>query len=85
MRIEILYFARIRELLGLTNEQVQLPGESWDIDSLIDHLCHNRDSQWSDVLRQENLLIAVNQAIVKGSHGLCSGDEVAFFPPVSGG
>lgn len=85
MVIEILYFARIREILGMGREQMTLNDDIEDIASLIDYLCGARDDRWSSTLQQENLLISVNQSMVKADHGLRDGDEVAFFPPVSGG
>ena len=83
--IDILYFARIKEMLGVGREQIKLTKEIGDIASLIDYLCHARDARWTSALQQENLLMAVNQTLVKADHRLREGDEVAFFPPVSGG
>jgi molybdopterin synthase sulfur carrier subunit len=83
--VEILYFARIKELVGMDREQLQLPQGIADISALIDHLCGDRGDEWSAALRQENLLIAVNQTMVKSDQRLGDGDEVAFFPPVTGG
>ena len=48
-------------------------------------LCSERGDQWSTTLRQENLLVSVNQAMVKPDHPLADGDEVVFFPPIAGG
>lgn len=83
--IEILYFARIKEMLGVGSEQIELTEDIDDIASLIDYLCDARDARWRSALQQENLLVAVNQTMVKADHGLREGDEIAFFPPVSGG
>ena len=83
--IEILYFARIKEILGVGSEQLELSSNIKDIAALIEHLCDARDPRWTTALQQENLLMAVNQTMAKADHGLREGDEVAFFPPVSGG
>jgi molybdopterin synthase sulfur carrier subunit len=83
--IEILYFARIKEIVGLDREKLDLADDVTDMAALIDYLCNDRDDRWASALRQENLLMAVNQTMVKADHPVRNGDEVAFFPPVSGG
>jgi molybdopterin synthase sulfur carrier subunit len=83
--IDILYFARIRESLGLGKERLELPAGSVDVADLITHLSNTRGESWSQALGQVNLLVSVNQALVKPDHKIHDGDEVAFFPPVSGG
>jgi sulfur-carrier protein len=44
-----------------------------------------RGAAWRDVLAQDNMIRAVNQVVVPGNCTLRDGDEVAFFPPVTGG
>jgi molybdopterin synthase sulfur carrier subunit len=83
--IEILYFARVRENLGLDREQLELPRQSMKVSELIDHLSSNRDAIWGEILGQDNLLVSVNQVMVQPDHELRDLDEIAFFPPVSGG
>lgn len=80
-----MYFASIREELGLEREQLPWDDSLEDVAALIRWLSRTRGERWDDVLHQENLLIAVNQSMVKPPHPLKSGDEVAFFPPVHGG
>jgi molybdopterin synthase sulfur carrier subunit len=41
--------------------------------------------QWAQFLASDKLLFSVNQTLVKESHPINDGDEVAFFPPVTGG
>ncbi|HJN52342.1 MAG: molybdopterin converting factor subunit 1 [Pseudomonadales bacterium] len=83
--IEVLYFARIREDLDVEREQLEWTGGISDVAALIAYLCDERGAAWSTTLRQENLLVSVNQAMVNTDHQLADGDEVAFFPPVTGG
>ncbi len=83
--IEVLYFARIREDLDVEREQLEWTGGISDVAALIAYLCDDRGAAWSTTLRQENLLVSVNQAMVNTDHQLADGDEVAFFPPVTGG
>lgn len=83
--IDILYFARIRESLGLDKEQIAMPATPMQVADLVDYLSRTRATVWAETLGQPNLLVSVNQVVVKLDHQLCDGDEIAFFPPVSGG
>ena len=83
--IEVLYFARIREDLEVERERLEWTAGIKDVAALIAHLCSERGPMWSTTLYQENLLVSVNQAMVKPDHPLADGDEVVFFPPIAGG
>ena len=54
-------------------------------DSLLDALMIRGGEGWRDVLTQPNLICAVNQSVVHDTTRLSNDDEVAFFPPVTGG
>ena len=77
MSINILYFASLREEIGRSNDVLDY-SESLDIAQL-----------WTKTTGQddipENLLIALNQEYTSPETLLKDGDEVAFFPPVTGG
>lgn len=81
--IQILFFAQLRE-------QLQCEKISWEITAPLT-LAQLRQQlleqhpHWQAFLNHDTLLFAVNQALVKASHQLQDGDEVAFFPPVTGG
>ncbi len=79
--LNVLFFASVRERLGV--ERVAHPTVS-DVDALIAAL-ENRGEGWGEVLSASNIIVAVNQAVVTRAHALHDGDEVAFFPPVTGG
>ncbi|MGE5525070.1 MAG: molybdopterin converting factor subunit 1 [Rhodospirillaceae bacterium] len=83
--ITILYFARLRESLGRSSEQLDLPAGVRDIAALRQWLAQ-RGGAWTDELGAgKNVRAAVNQTMARGDEPLRSGDEVAFFPPVTGG
>ena len=83
--ITILYFARLREALGKGSETLDLPREVRDIAGL-QRMLAGRGGPWPDVLGQgTNVRAAVNQAMAGGNVAVADGDEVAFFPPVTGG
>ncbi|WP_413734620.1 molybdopterin synthase sulfur carrier subunit [Sodalis sp. RH21] len=80
--ITILFFAQVRELVGI--ERLTLEAAYDDVESLRASLAE-RGGRWSLALEPGKLLSAVNQVLVGRDHPLAAGDEVAFFPPVTGG
>ncbi|MDZ7781568.1 MAG: molybdopterin converting factor subunit 1 [Halioglobus sp.] len=79
------FFARVREELGRDVLEVPWTDRVADVDSLQEHLCTAYGVHWRRVLAQDNIIRAVNRAVVHGNSPLDDGDEVAFFPPVTGG
>jgi sulfur-carrier protein len=83
--ISILYFARIKEALGLAHESVALPEHVVDVGGLTDWL-RQRGERWQQELAPGKAMrVAVNQAMVSMDTKVHDGDEIAFFPPVTGG
>ena len=83
--LTILYFARLREVLGVSTEQVDLPQDVCDIASLTQWL-RMRGGAWETELAPGKVFrVAVNQVISDAQTPLAGGDEIAFFPPVTGG
>lgn len=82
--INVHYFANIRETLGVAREQVPLPQPA-TVTALIDALVALHGSRWQSLLKETRVLVAVNQAVVPVTAVIKQGDEVAFFPPVTGG
>jgi molybdopterin synthase sulfur carrier subunit len=83
--IEVLYFARLREVFGREREQLELPGNVQDVASLAVWL-RSRGGIWERELAPGRpVRIAVNQDMAIADTPVRNGDEVAFFPPVTGG
>ncbi|MTD40614.1 molybdopterin synthase sulfur carrier subunit [Erwinia sp. CPCC 100877] len=80
--INVLFFAQVRELVGCDSLSVE--GEFADVEALRRALTE-RGERWALALESGKLLSAVNQTLVPATHPLRDGDEVAFFPPVTGG
>ncbi|OON38865.1 molybdopterin synthase sulfur carrier subunit [Izhakiella australiensis] len=80
--INVLFFAQVRELVGTAS--LTLEARYQDVAALRDALAA-RDERWALALTPGKLLAAVNQTLVAPDHPLSAGDEVAFFPPVTGG
>lgn len=80
--IKVLFFAQVRELVG--TDSLTLAAEYPNVAALRAALARKGD-RWALALDGERLLAAVNQTLTAMSHPLQDGDEVAFFPPVTGG
>jgi molybdopterin synthase sulfur carrier subunit len=81
MKLTILYFSRYRETLGVDGETSE--GAFASFNQLREHLAH-RGGVWQ-VLAEHNLMCARNQDMCGLDEPLSDGDEVAFFPTVTGG
>ncbi|MGE9550736.1 molybdopterin synthase sulfur carrier subunit [Erwinia amylovora] len=80
--INVLFFAQVRELVGTGS--VTMTKEYATVEALRAALAAKGD-RWALALEPGKLLAAVNQTLVSPQHPLNPGDEVAFFPPVTGG
>ncbi len=83
--IKVLYFARLKESLNYSTEDMDLPAGVKTIAQLKDHLA-KRGEAWATLFNgQQSIRAAINHALVGNDAIIKSGDEVAFFPPVTGG
>ena len=81
--IKVLFFAQVRELLG-TDSLTLDPQGLTTVEAVRQQLIARGDP-WALALEEGKLLAAVNQTLTTFDHPLAAGDEVAFFPPVTGG
>ena len=85
MTINILYFARLAESLGLSSESVELPPDCANVAALL-ALLRKRGEPFASAFDGEtSVMVALNQEMVDQAASINPGDEVAFFPPVTGG
>lgn len=84
MSVKVLFFAGLREALGVASESLALPVTVGSVGALRDHLAARGES-WAALATTRNLRAAVNQQMVGPDAPVQEGDEVAFFPPVTGG
>lgn len=83
--VKVLYFARLKESLKYSIEEMDLPEGVKDIAGLKRHLA-SRGGVWQDVFTGKQVVRgAINHALVADDTVINDGDEVAFFPPVTGG
>lgn len=81
--IQVQYFARYREALGLDSEQMEWDASLRTLDDMRLRLL-GRGAEWT-VLGEQNLMCARNQELCGLDEPVADGDEVAFFPTVTGG
>jgi molybdopterin synthase sulfur carrier subunit len=84
MKLNIHYFASVREQLGVEGQQLEL-AESPSVAELIVLLARTELKFSAMIEATPSILVAVNQTVVGRSHTLADNDEVAFFPPMTGG
>ncbi|KGJ91660.1 molybdopterin converting factor subunit 1 [Colwellia psychrerythraea] len=81
--IKIVFFAALREQLDCA--ELSLSADKAKTVNDIKLLLSDKSAQWQQIFSNASLLAAVNHDMVAGDHLVKSGDEVAFFPPVTGG
>ena len=85
MKVRILYFASLREALGTTTEIVELPDTVRSAGDLRAWL-RQRGGAWAELLAEGRAVrVSVAQQMADVTTPVADGDEVAFFPPVTGG
>jgi molybdopterin synthase sulfur carrier subunit len=85
MKLTVRFFASLKEQLGKDSEVIDLPAGVATVAALRGHLV-KRGGDWQAALAEKKLVrAAVNQEMAAPGAPLKAGDEVAFFPPVTGG
>ena len=83
--MHMLYFAWVRESIGKAEETLSPPPDVKTLNALIDWL-ENQDQGYKDAFKDRSFLrAAVNQDFVQWDAPISVGDEIAIFPPVTGG
>mgnify|MGYP001587620249 FL=1 len=83
--MRILYFAWLRQKTGIDSEEVEMPTHITDVAGLIEWL-KERNENFAEALSDfESIRVAVNQEFAEPDDPVAQGDEVAIFPPMTGG
>ena len=83
--MRVLYFAWVRQKVGLGQEDVSPPPEVRDIAGLVAWLSARSPGHAAAFANAKTIRAAVNQDFADPDHPVAAGDEIAFFPPVTGG
>jgi molybdopterin synthase sulfur carrier subunit len=85
MNIKLFYFARIKEIVNYSTEEIDFPNDVANITGLKNHLAQRGDT-WAELFNGKQVVrAAINHELVDNMAVVKEGDEVAFFPPVTGG
>jgi molybdopterin synthase sulfur carrier subunit len=85
MKLQVLYFAALRERIGQAAESVEVPAAVATVGELRAWLAARGEPWGSAFAETRRLRAAVNQGMARDDSPLAEGAEVAFFPPVTGG
>jgi molybdopterin synthase sulfur carrier subunit len=82
---DILYFARLAESLGIKSETIDLSAECNTVADLVELLRTRGEPFASEFSGDTRILVAINQEMSEPIAEISNTDEIAFFPPVTGG
>jgi len=86
MKINILFFAGIREMFGVHEKFIEIKESETSPEKLLKFLSEKEQGSWLELLNsKDSIRVAINQEISDWSDSLKDGDELAFFPPITGG
>ena len=83
--LSLVFFASVREQLGVGQVDREWDESLANVEQLLASLVEEKGEAWGNVLMRPNLLVAVNQEMASSDTAIKDGDEIAFFPPVTGG
>ena len=83
--LSLVFFARVKEQLDCGGLALEWDESLATFAGLQARLSQTKGSDWEEVLTQDNIIRAVNHSVVEEDAILHDGDEVAYFPPVTGG
>ncbi|MGA8005090.1 MAG: molybdopterin converting factor subunit 1 [Burkholderiales bacterium] len=85
MKVKLMFFAGLREQLGTSGEEIELPAGVTTLAGIREHL-KARGGNYERVFAGKALVrVALNQEMAQPTAPVKAGDEIAFFPPVTGG
>jgi molybdopterin converting factor subunit 1 len=83
--MRVLYFAWVRQKVGIAEEEVSPPAEVRDVAGLVAWLAARTPGHAAAFADRKQVRAAVNQDFATPDHPVAANDEIAFFPPVTGG
>ncbi len=86
MKINVLFFASVREMVGINAKEVDIQDSENSPHKLLNFLIKSEQGLWISLHKDKHLIrLAINQELADWNDLLSDGDELAFFPPITGG
>ena len=86
MKINVLFFASVREMVGINAKEVDIQDSENSPHKLLNFLVKSEQGLWISLHKDKHLIrLAINQELADWNDLLSDGDELAFFPPITGG
>jgi len=83
--MKILYFARLRQIVGRGQEEIDVPADVKTVSALIDYLKGKDEGVAAAFADLRTLKVAIDQSLSSIDASIIGAREIAFFPPVTGG
>ncbi|MEL0185449.1 MAG: molybdopterin converting factor subunit 1 [Hyphomicrobiales bacterium] len=83
--MKIKYFAWVAEIIDKREEEIKVPDHVTDVNTLINFLCTKDESYEAAFANRKQIKFAINQKLSRSNAKITNNDEVAFFPPMTGG
>ena len=83
--IKVLFFAKLREDLGVSGLDIAYSEQLATIADLVAEISQEQGGDFPELLDSEQLVISQNHEVVDRAAAINDGDEIAFYPPVTGG
>ena len=83
--MKLVYFAWVRERIGVSEEEIELPATVTTVSDLLDHLAARGDGYAEALRHPKAIRVAINHEHVRHHEPIAGAREVALFPPMTGG
>jgi sulfur-carrier protein len=83
--VTFVYFAWVREMIGVDSEQLALPAEATSVAALLDWLATRSPGHAAALADRSRIRVAVDQQFALPDANIAGATEIAIFPPVTGG
>ena len=85
MKVNLVYFAWVRERIGRTEEEIELPETVVTVRDLLSHLKGLGEEYEAALQHPDVIRVAINQEHVEHDEAISGAREIGIFPPMTGG